>query len=62
MNQVRPIRQRVAEILGGSPEVAEWEVAAMHRDHRATDCACGQLRVPQAHESPTGTPRYACGA
>jgi quinol monooxygenase YgiN len=35
--QVQPIRQRVAEILGGTPEVAEWEIAVMHRDHQAGD-------------------------
>lgn len=42
-DQVQPIRQRVAEILGGTPEVAEWEIAVMHRDHRATDGACARV-------------------
>ena len=42
-DQVQPIRQRVAAILGGTPEVAEWEIAVMHRDHRATDGACARV-------------------
>src|SRR5882757_1059439 len=37
---VRPIRDRVAEILGGSPTVEEWEIAALHRDHQSRDRAC----------------------
>jgi hypothetical protein len=42
-DQVQPIRHRVAEILGGTPEVAEWEIAVMHRDHRATDGSCARV-------------------
>jgi heme-degrading monooxygenase HmoA len=33
--QLRPIRGRAAEILGGSPQVDEWEIAVLHRDHRS---------------------------
>ena len=36
-------RQRAAEILGGTPEVAEWEIAVMRRDHRSTDGACARV-------------------
>ena len=37
---VRPIRDRAVELLGGSREVEEWEIAAVHRDHRAGEGAC----------------------
>ncbi len=37
---VRPIRDRAVALLGGSREVEEWEIAAMHREHRAGEGAC----------------------
>ena len=43
MTQLQPIRQRAAEMLGGNPEVAEWEIAVMHRDHRSADGACARV-------------------
>ncbi|WP_024448625.1 hypothetical protein [Mycolicibacterium iranicum] len=33
-------RDRAAEILGGRPTVDEWEIAALHRDHRSLPGAC----------------------
>lgn len=39
---IRPIRDRAAELLGGSRQVEEWEIAAMHREHRASAGACVQ--------------------
>ncbi len=37
---VRSVRDRAAEILGGSAQVDEWEIAVMHRDHRSREGAC----------------------
>jgi quinol monooxygenase YgiN len=37
---VRPIRDRAAELFGGSAQVEEWEIAAMHREHRSSEGAC----------------------
>ena len=39
-DQVEPIRDRAAEIFGGSPQVERWEIAVLHRDHRSRDGAC----------------------
>jgi quinol monooxygenase YgiN len=30
---VRAARERAAEMMGGRPQVDEWEIAVMHRDH-----------------------------
>jgi heme-degrading monooxygenase HmoA len=38
--QVTPIRDRAAEMFGGTANVEEWEIAALHRDHRSIDGAC----------------------
>ena len=39
--RVMPLRDRAAAVLNAqSVEVAEWEIAGMHRDHRTGDGAC----------------------
>ena len=35
-----PVRTRAGELIGGMPQVEEWEVAVMHRDHAAPAGAC----------------------
>ena len=35
-----PMRMRSGQIMGGPPEVDEWEVAVMHRDHPAPTGSC----------------------
>ena len=37
---IRPIRDQAAELFGGSAQVEEWEIAAMHREHRSSEGAC----------------------
>jgi quinol monooxygenase YgiN len=37
---IRPIRDQAAELFGGSTQVEEWEIAAMHREHRSSEAAC----------------------
>jgi quinol monooxygenase YgiN len=37
---IRPMRDEAAELFGGSAQVEEWEIAAMHREHRSSEGAC----------------------
>jgi quinol monooxygenase YgiN len=39
-DSVRPMRERASELLGGRPQVDEWEIASMHRDHNSAPGAC----------------------
>jgi quinol monooxygenase YgiN len=39
--QLRQLRARAAEMMGGGePEVEEWEIAVLHRDHTSQPGAC----------------------
>ena len=39
----RPLRDRAAQTLGGNVEkIEEWEIAVLHRDHRAGTGACAR--------------------
>ena len=37
---LQPIRNRVGETMGSTPQVDEWEIAVVHRDHESPDGAC----------------------
>ena len=37
---LRPMREQAGRILGGNPQVDEWEIAVLHRDHRTSDSTC----------------------
>ncbi len=50
--KVRPLRDRAMEILGGTPQVEEWEVAVMHRKRHPGEGACARIvrfRMDPAH-------------
>jgi len=46
MDRVGPMRDRVAEILGGRPEVQTWEIAVLHRAEQAPDGAWVRVTWP----------------
>ncbi|UOY01856.1 antibiotic biosynthesis monooxygenase [Blastococcus sp. PRF04-17] len=37
---VMPMRERATDVMGGSFDVQEWEIAVLHRAHRAPEGAC----------------------
>jgi quinol monooxygenase YgiN len=37
---IHEMRRRFAEIMGGQPEVQEWEIAVLHRQHHTPEGAC----------------------
>ena len=42
--QLRPIRDRGRDILGGSIQIDEWEIAVMHRSHHGECCRVSWLQ------------------
>jgi len=42
--RLRPIRDRGRDILGGSMQVDEWEIAVMHRTHHGACCRVSWLQ------------------
>ena len=40
---VRPLRERMAEVLGAPTTVQEWEIAVLHRRRPADDGACARV-------------------
>ena len=53
--QVKPLRDHAAEMLGGSPDVATWELAVLHRDHNSKPGAC--VRVTWVQMDPSQVDR-----
>jgi quinol monooxygenase YgiN len=45
---VQPMRDRLAEVLGGTPTVQEWEIAVLHRRRPADANACARVTWLQA--------------
>ncbi len=41
--RVRPIRDRAAEMFGGTTGIDEWDIAVLHRDHRSPEGACARV-------------------
>ncbi|MFC4786206.1 hypothetical protein ACT8ZV_17125 [Nocardioides sp. MAHUQ-72] len=52
---IAPMRERGGEVLGGSPQVEEWEVGAMHRDHTSHDGCCCRITWTHANDPETVT-------
>jgi hypothetical protein len=47
--KIRPVRDRAAEVFGGTATVEAWEIGVLHRDHSSTGGACVRatwIRVP----------------
>ena len=51
---VTPMRARAGELLGGSPQVEEWEVAVMHRDHATSGGACCRITWARPRDLESG--------
>jgi quinol monooxygenase YgiN len=41
--RVQPLRERGADLLSAKPEVRQWEIAVLHREHSAPDGACANV-------------------
>ncbi len=41
--QVKPLRERTTERMGGTAQVEEWEIGALHREHPTGSGACARV-------------------
>ena len=46
---IHAMRRRFAEMMGGEPEVQEWEIAVLHRKHTAPEGACCRVIWSSGH-------------
>jgi len=52
--RVASMRDRAADAFGGTATVQEWEIAALHRDHRSGEGACVRatwFKVPRGRDT-----------
>ena len=49
------VRARGGEIMGGDPQVEEWEVGVMHRDHMAPEGSCCRVTWTQLEQGDPDT-------
>jgi quinol monooxygenase YgiN len=54
-SRLRPVRDHAAEVLGDRPQVDEWEIAVLHRDHTSEPGAC--VRATWVRTRPDQTDR-----
>ena len=47
---VRAMRERASEVMGGSFDVQEWEIAVMHRAHAMGEGGCARVIFTQLRE------------
>ncbi len=52
---IRLVRNKAAQSFGGSPQVDEWEIAVLHRDHHSGSGAC--VRASWLQVDPAGIDR-----
>lgn len=52
---VAPMREKAANLIGGTAEVQEWEIAVMHRAHHAPAGSC--VRSTWLRSDPAGVER-----
>ena len=57
--RIRPMRERLVQTFGGEPEVQEWEIAVLHREHPLGDG--GSARVTWSRLDPAQMDRLADG-
>jgi hypothetical protein len=42
-DKIGPVRDRAAEVFGGTAKAEGWEIVVLHRDHRSNEGACARV-------------------